>query len=76
MENHPNNRSSICEILESDVLAGNRSLLAGSLINSCIEKLDIKAYTYSILVESLYAGGFLIMGIIINKVGKLPLISE
>lgn len=76
MENNPGSRSSICEILESGMVAGNRTILTGSLINSCIEKLDITAYTYSILVETLYAGGFLIMGLIINIVGKLPLISE
>lgn len=76
METNPGAKSTICEILESEMVVGNKTRFEAALINSCIEKLDITAYTYSILVEILYAVGFLIMGLIINMVGKLPLISE
>ncbi|XP_058813431.1 synaptic vesicle glycoprotein 2B-like [Topomyia yanbarensis] len=40
----------------------------------CNQKLDIMAYEHSFILELLYALGFAVIGLIINAVGKLPIL--
>uniref|UniRef100_A0A182P3F5 Major facilitator superfamily (MFS) profile domain-containing protein n=1 Tax=Anopheles epiroticus TaxID=199890 RepID=A0A182P3F5_9DIPT len=40
----------------------------------CHQKLDISAYEHSFVLETIYALGFAIIGLIINAVGKLPIL--
>ncbi|XP_049277272.1 synaptic vesicle glycoprotein 2B-like [Anopheles funestus] len=40
----------------------------------CHQKLDISAYEHSFVLETIYALGFAVIGLIINAVGKLPIL--
>uniref|UniRef100_A0A182Q7L5 Major facilitator superfamily (MFS) profile domain-containing protein n=1 Tax=Anopheles farauti TaxID=69004 RepID=A0A182Q7L5_9DIPT len=40
----------------------------------CNQKLDISAYEHSFVLEAIYAVGFAVMGLIINAVGRLPIL--
>uniref|UniRef100_A0A182NCP9 Major facilitator superfamily (MFS) profile domain-containing protein n=1 Tax=Anopheles dirus TaxID=7168 RepID=A0A182NCP9_9DIPT len=40
----------------------------------CHQKLDISAYEHSFILETIYALGFAVIGLIINAVGKLPIL--
>lgn len=44
------------------------------IIPECNQKLDIIAYEHSFILELLYALGFAVIGLIINAVGKLPIL--
>ncbi|XP_058465632.1 synaptic vesicle glycoprotein 2B-like isoform X2 [Malaya genurostris] len=43
-------------------------------IPECNQKLDIMAYENSFILELMYALGFAVIGLIINAVGKLPIL--
>uniref|UniRef100_A0A182TCF4 Major facilitator superfamily (MFS) profile domain-containing protein n=1 Tax=Anopheles maculatus TaxID=74869 RepID=A0A182TCF4_9DIPT len=40
----------------------------------CHQKLDISAYEHSFVLEAIYALGFAVIGLIINAVGRLPIL--
>ncbi|XP_052900101.1 synaptic vesicle glycoprotein 2B-like [Anopheles moucheti] len=40
----------------------------------CHQKLDISAYEHSFVLEAIYAIGFAVIGLIINAVGRLPIL--
>uniref|UniRef100_A0A182VKS7 Major facilitator superfamily (MFS) profile domain-containing protein n=2 Tax=Anopheles merus TaxID=30066 RepID=A0A182VKS7_ANOME len=47
---------------------------ATALPEVCHQKLDISAYEHSFVLETIYALGFAVIGLIINAVGKLPIL--
>uniref|UniRef100_A0A182YJP5 Major facilitator superfamily (MFS) profile domain-containing protein n=2 Tax=Anopheles stephensi TaxID=30069 RepID=A0A182YJP5_ANOST len=49
-------------------------LNATALPEVCHQKLDISAYEHSFVLETIYALGFAVIGLIINAVGKLPIL--
>uniref|UniRef100_A0A182MMF2 Major facilitator superfamily (MFS) profile domain-containing protein n=1 Tax=Anopheles culicifacies TaxID=139723 RepID=A0A182MMF2_9DIPT len=40
----------------------------------CHQKLDISAYEHSFVLEAIYAIGFAVIGLVINAVGRLPIL--
>uniref|UniRef100_A0A1Y9HAI4 Major facilitator superfamily (MFS) profile domain-containing protein n=1 Tax=Anopheles farauti TaxID=69004 RepID=A0A1Y9HAI4_9DIPT len=47
---------------------------SSTLPEVCHQKLDISAYEHSFILETIYALGFAVIGLIINAVGKLPIL--
>lgn len=47
---------------------------SSALPEVCHQKLDISAYEHSFILETIYALGFAVIGLIINAVGKLPIL--
>ncbi|XP_055640312.1 synaptic vesicle glycoprotein 2B-like isoform X2 [Toxorhynchites rutilus septentrionalis] len=69
------NRTTICNAVYTTQV--NIRMLETNLsqtIPECNQKLDIMAYEHSFILELLYALGFAVIGLIINAVGKLPIL--
>ena len=76
----PNGRVYICEVvyqkqesifkLEAAMAESNSNGLAAAITEECNEKLEISTYENSLVLEVLYAVGFALIGVIINRVGK------
>ncbi|XP_058116262.1 synaptic vesicle glycoprotein 2B-like [Anopheles ziemanni] len=47
---------------------------ATALPEVCHQKLDISAYEHSFVLETIYALGFAVIGLIVNAVGRLPIL--
>ncbi|XP_063703610.1 synaptic vesicle glycoprotein 2B-like [Culicoides brevitarsis] len=65
----------LCEIVELttfdvSVLESNGT----ATVEQCNQKLDFSTFKNSMMLEVLYAVGFSIIGALINKVGKLPIL--
>ncbi|XP_052865707.1 synaptic vesicle glycoprotein 2B-like [Anopheles cruzii] len=41
---------------------------------ACHQKLDISAYEHSFVLETIYALGFAVIGLVVNAVGRLPIL--
>ncbi|XP_058058028.1 synaptic vesicle glycoprotein 2B-like [Anopheles bellator] len=44
------------------------------LPEACHQKLDISAYEHSFVLETIYALGFAVIGLVVNAVGRLPIL--
>lgn len=42
----------------------------------CVTKLELQTLERGIVLESLYAIGFAVVGVLIDKVGKFPILCE
>ncbi|KAJ6640092.1 Synaptic vesicle glycoprotein 2B [Pseudolycoriella hygida] len=71
-KNEPN-RATICQILSAtnvnitDTSSRNETL-------DCTTTLDVSTYEHSLVLELLYAVGFALIGLVINRLGKLPVL--
>lgn len=69
------NRTTICNaVYGTQVDIHMREANLTQTIPECNQKLDIMAYEHSFILELLYALGFAVIGLIINAVGKLPIL--
>lgn len=69
------NRTTLCHAVYATKI--DISMLSQNdteIIPECNQKLDIIAYEHSFILELLYALGFAVIGLIINAVGKLPIL--
>lgn len=64
---NPDNRTTICEVIMSKRNSVNST-------TECNENLDISTYEKTFILELLYAVGFALIGLVINAVGKLPIL--
>lgn len=64
---NPDKRTTICEVIMS-----KRNSLNSTM--ECNENLDISTYEKTFILELLYAIGFAVIGLVINAVGKLPIL--
>lgn len=64
----------VCQIL--DATRTDKHLISNetNLDTVCISKLDLSTYEHTFILETLYAAGFAVIGVIINYTGKLPII--
>lgn len=62
----------VCSILDKTRIDFN--ILASENKTLCVSKLELSAYEHTFILETLYAMGFAIIGVIINYTGKLPII--
>lgn len=77
MNESPHHESTICKILKEDLGSLETDDDENSISNAtfeCNEKLEVAAFGYSLLIESLYMVGFLIIAILVNRVSKLSLL--
>lgn len=78
MERNPGKSMSLCGILEMT----HTNLTALSDINEtqinevCTTQLEIATFEHSIVLELLYAIGFAFIGLIINRIGKFPILCK
>ncbi|XP_055912649.1 synaptic vesicle glycoprotein 2B-like isoform X2 [Eupeodes corollae] len=70
MKEHPGNRTLICEV----VYAKHASIYKEDGTINCQSSLEDNTFMYSLVMEILYATGFAVIGVIINKVGKIPIL--
>ncbi|KAG5666788.1 hypothetical protein PVAND_014798 [Polypedilum vanderplanki] len=72
MQIYPSSRSTICHALEMTKITPN---LIETIVNkTSVVKLEIETYEYAFLLEIIYAIGFALIGILVNTLGKLPII--
>lgn len=62
----------VCAILDKTRIDFN--VLAFENKTQCVSKLELSTYEHTFILETLYAMGFAIIGVIINYTGKLPII--
>uniref|UniRef100_A0A1Y9G865 Major facilitator superfamily (MFS) profile domain-containing protein n=1 Tax=Anopheles albimanus TaxID=7167 RepID=A0A1Y9G865_ANOAL len=53
---------------------GNATAVQDASGAVCHQKLDISAYEHSFVLETIYAVGFAVIGLIVNAVGRLPIL--
>ncbi|CAO1319776.1 unnamed protein product [Diamesa serratosioi] len=80
-----NNSIKLCEIVENaistrklqlnETFISTNDVYVDNKTGICVETLDISAYYYAIILEAFYTGGFLIISILVNVVGKLAIVS-
>lgn len=82
--NSDGNSIKLCEIVENAIstrkLQLNETFISTNDVyvdttGICVETLDISAYYYAIILEAFYTGGFLIISILVNVVGKLAMVA-
>lgn len=82
--NSAGNSIKLCEIVENAIstrkLQLNESFISTNDVyvdktGICVETLDISAYYYAIILEAFYTGGFLIISLLVNVVGKLTMVA-
>ncbi|CAO1360295.1 unnamed protein product [Diamesa tonsa] len=82
--NSDGNSIKLCEIVENAIstrkLQLNETFISTNDVyldktGICVETLDISAYYYAIILEAFYTGGFLIISILVNVVGKLTMVA-
>lgn len=68
---NPATRTTMCDIVMS-----NKDISIGNATEEikCLTSLDIATFKIEFILEFLYAVGFAVMGLIINAVGKLPIL--
>jgi MFS family permease len=66
------NAFTICEAVNANITHGyfNES----SLATTAVKKLEFATYEYTFLLEIIYAVGFGIIGVLVNRIGKLLII--
>uniref|UniRef100_A0A182MDT7 Major facilitator superfamily (MFS) profile domain-containing protein n=1 Tax=Anopheles culicifacies TaxID=139723 RepID=A0A182MDT7_9DIPT len=71
-------RTTVCQAVyttQVDLSKLQQPDLNGTILPEvCHQKLDISAYEHSFVLETIYALGFAVIGLIINTVGKLPIL--
>ena len=75
----------LCEIVENAISArklklnetfiSTNDVYVDNNATICVETLDVSAYYYVIILEAFYTGGFLIISILVNAVGKLTMVA-
>lgn len=70
MKEHPGNSTLICEV----VYAKHASIYNQDGTMHCQTSLEDNTFMYSLVMEILYASGFAVIGVIINRVGKIPIL--
>ncbi|XP_053686953.1 synaptic vesicle glycoprotein 2B-like [Sabethes cyaneus] len=69
------NKTTICNAVYATQLYGSPDgVNMTEKLPDCNQKLDIMAYEHSFMLELMYALGFAVIGLIINAVGKLPIL--
>lgn len=61
----------LCNILEQAIDAKQNA----SSVKVCVEQLDISAYYYAFILEGCYTGGFFLLSLLVNYVGRLQLFT-
>lgn len=70
------NHETICKIVEHTVIAKNNiSLVLADGVRECVQELDVTAYYYALILESCYTGGFFILSLLVNYVGRLSIFT-
>lgn len=64
------NRTTVCEV----VYAHRTSSVEPTYRQDCSQTLDISTYEFSFILEAIYTLGFALIGVIINAVGRLPIL--
>ena len=73
MESSPGGKIELCKIVESAIDSKkNKNETSES---KCVEKLDVSAYFYVSLLELFGTIGFLIVGLLVNYVGRLTIFT-
>lgn len=67
-ENPTGQRVGICEVVRQTRLNTTENF------DNCAQNLSIETFEQSLILEILYAGGFAMIGLLINKVGKLSIL--
>lgn len=49
---------------------------AAATPEQCAEKLDVTTFENALVLEILYAAGFAVIGLVIGKIGKLPILCK
>lgn len=73
---HPNYRATICQIVYDSKLSNANVVAQNYTTVECVTQLEMKTFEHSFVLEIFYAGGFALIGLIINKVGKLPILGK
>lgn len=77
MERHPGEPMGLCQILAVTKINFTAEMaLAEGAIKVCTTELEIATYEHSIILELLYALGFALIGLIINRIGKFPILCK
>lgn len=69
------NEVTLCEIVEHTIEMKRNISHIDVTGKSCVEELDISAYYYALILEACYTGGFFIVSILVNCVGRLAIFS-
>jgi MFS transporter, VNT family, synaptic vesicle glycoprotein 2 len=76
MEENPGKQMKICEILNATIVSvTDLEKFNATSEAQCSEMLDISTYEHSLVLEVLYAIGFALIGMLINALGKLPILG-
>lgn len=70
MKEYPGNKTLICDV----VYAKHASTYKEDGTMECQASLEDNTFMYSLVMEILYASGFAVIGVIINRVGKIPIL--
>lgn len=68
-----NSTTDICEIVERAIETKKNQIMTGN--RTCIETLDITAYSYAFILEFCYTIGFIIVALLVNYIGRLSIFS-
>lgn len=69
------NEATLCEIIEHTIEMKRNMTHIDATIRNCVEELDMSAYYYALILETCYTGGFFIVSILVNCVGRLTIFS-
>ncbi|KAG4075533.1 hypothetical protein HA402_003358 [Bradysia odoriphaga] len=72
-DKNPQSRATICEILSATKINLTEALSRNETLD-CTSELDVSAYEHTLVLELFYAIGFALIGLIINRLGKLPIL--
>lgn len=76
MERNPGAAMSLCDILDETKTNMTAVLLQNETKVECTTQLEIATFEHSIVLELLYAIGFAFIGLIINRIGKFPILCK
>lgn len=72
LNNNPSSYSTICNALDHTKLNFSNELSSNA---SSIIKLEFATYEYTFILEIIYAIGFAVIGVLVNRLGKLIIIE-
>lgn len=65
----------LCQIIGQTIDA--RKNITNEVVDakSCVQELDISAYYYALILEGCYTGGFFLLSVLVNYVGRLTIFT-
>ncbi|XP_037044004.1 putative transporter SVOPL [Bradysia coprophila] len=66
----------LCKIIEHAIDAkNNNSAVSADNVRECVQELDVTAYYYALILEGCYTGGFFLLSLLVNYVGRLSIFT-